>query len=161
MLPANEPPPAPRPPASTVPRPITGPPVSSNSAANSLNVKVSFLSDFDLKTPSVSSTSFASVSQMAAARSSIWFFTSTAASCAAQPVAYVTRLPPVTSVFPIESVSTTVGWTSCAPIPRTSAACIETAVRLPPMSVDPSTKFKVPSLLTAILTDDLKPTLNQ
>ena len=40
------------------------------------------------------------------------------------------------------------GLISVAGIPRTSAACIAIAARLPPMSGDPSTRLMVPSELT-------------
>ena len=62
---------------------------------------------------------------------------------------------------PTLSVSTTVGLTSSTGIPRTSAACIAIEVRLPPISVDPSLRFIVPSLLTAISQADASPMLNQ
>ena len=80
---------------------------------------------------------------------------------AAQPVAYVTRLPPVTSVWPMESVSPTCGLTSSARRPKVSANCMATDVRVPPMSVEPSTKLTVPSALTLAVQEDLSPTLNQ
>src|SRR5581483_7546821 len=155
MAPENDPP-TPR--GFTVPRPTTGPPVSPNRPASSRNVI-----DWspDLYTPRSHVTVDASTFQSFAARSCICRTISCAASYAAHPVANVVRLPPVTAVYPIESVSTTVGRTSSAAIPRTSAACIAMDVRVPPISVDPSTRFTVPSAFTLIVQLDSNPTLNQ
>ena len=47
------------------------------------------------------------------------------------------------------------------PIPKTSAACIEIDVLVPPMSVEPSTSATEPSLFTVSETADFNPTLNQ
>ena len=55
------------------------------------------------------------------------------------------------------SVSTTVGTTSSAAMPKTSAACIATAVRVPPMSTDPVTSPMVPLLLTMMVAADIWP----
>ena len=74
--------------------------------------------------------------------------TSSAAICAAMPVAYVVRLPPVISVNAIESVSGTIGCTSSIAIPSVSASCIAIDVRVPPMSIDPSRSVTVPSAFT-------------
>ena len=46
-------------------------------------------------------------------------------------------------------------------IPSTSAACIEIEVLVPPMSVEPSTKLKVPSAFTANEQLDCLAILNQ
>ena len=76
-------------------------------------------------------------------------------------MAKVVRLPPVTAVNPTESVSTTIGRTSSAGIPSASAACMAIETRVPPMSVEPSTRFTVPSALTLIVQLEGSPTLNQ
>ena len=86
---------------------------------------------------------------MAAARSSSWRRRSIAASYEAQPVAKVVRLPPVTIVIPIESVSTTCGFTSSYSRPIASANCIACEARCPPMSTEPITRLTVPSALVA------------
>src|SRR5579872_157323 len=57
----------------------------------------------------------------------------------------------------MESVSTTVGRTSSAGIPSTSAACMAMEVRVPPISVEPSTRFTVPSALTLTVQLDVEP----
>jgi len=80
--------------------------------------------------------------------------TSSAALIAASPVSNAVRLPPVTPVQPMVSVSTTVGATSSGRRPRTSAACMATAVRVPPMSTEPVIRLIVPSLLTLIVADE-------
>ena len=80
---------------------------------------------------------------------------------AAIPVAKVVRLPPVTLVKPTESVSATTGRTWCACSPSTSAACMAMEARVPPMSVEPSTRLTVPSSLTLMVQEDCRPTLNQ
>ena len=74
------------------------PPVVASSAAISLKVILSSVSVLDLMTPFSISMESASMSQICEALSIICLLTSCAASCAAQPVAYATRLPPVTSV---------------------------------------------------------------
>ena len=53
---------------------------------------------------------------------------------AANPVAKEVRLPPVAKVYPMESVSTTVGLTSSYAMPKVSAACWAMEARVPPMS---------------------------
>ena len=60
----------------------------------------------------------------------------------------VTLLPPVTEVYPTESVSPTIGLMLSAGIPSTSAVCMANEARVPPMSGDPSTRLTVPSALT-------------
>ena len=84
-------------------------------------------------------------SQWSASPSIICRRKSRAASMAAQPVANVTRLPPVTPVKAMLSVSGTMGSTSSTGIPSVSAACMATDVRVPPMSTEPSRSVTVPS----------------
>ena len=86
---------------------------------------------------------------------------SCAASYTARPVANVTRLPPVVSVWPIDSVSATTGWMSCAVIPSTSAAIIAHEARLPPMSGEPVTTLALPSVLMLTVALDWNAALNQ
>ena len=49
------------------------------------------------------------------------------------------------------------GTTSSAAMPKTSAACIATAVRVPPMSTEPVTKAMVPLLFTMMVAADICP----
>jgi hypothetical protein len=56
-------------------------------------------------------------------------------------VASVVLLPPVTSVWPIESVSATTGLTSSMSSPSTSAMIIAIEMREPPISTEPVTSF--------------------
>ena len=76
-------------------------------------------------------------------------------------MAKVTRLPPVTSVCPTESVSATIGFTSSTGIPNVSANCMAIEVRVPPMSVEPSSSVTLPSLFSLASTLEVKPMLNQ
>jgi hypothetical protein len=46
-------------------------------------------------------------------------------------------------------------------MPSASASCMAIEVRVPPMSVEPSTRLTVPSALTLAVTVDLSPILNQ
>ena len=133
---------------------VMGPPVRICCAASSL--KVSRSSGFLVKmnVPSRNSTSSGWASQISAARALITLMTSSAAAMAASPVSKAVRLPPVVAVYPMVSVSATDGFTSSAVIPRTSAACIATAVRVPPMSTEPSIRLMVPSVLTLMVADD-------
>ena len=86
---------------------------------------------------------------------------SSADSYTAQPVANVVRLPPVTCVNPIESVSTTRGCTASYAMPSVSASCIASAARCPPMSTEPSTRLTSPSALSAANALDSRPALPQ
>ena len=86
---------------------------------------------------------------------------SSAASCTAQPVAKVVRLPPVVPVQPIESVSTMAGFTSSYGMPSDSAWVIAIEARWPPMSTEPITRLTVPSALTLAYAADSLPPLNQ
>ena len=140
---------------------MIGPPVASICAHSSLKVMFNSGSVFELSTPFSISSESRSTSQIIAARSSILLLTSWAASWAAQPVANVTRLPPVPAVYPTESVSAVAGCTSSAAIPKTSAACMAIDVREPPMSVEPSTRLIVPSEFTEMKQLDGIPALNQ
>ena len=105
--------------------------------------------------PLAKTTSASWTSQIAAARARMRRMTSSAALMAASPVSKAVRLPPVTPVQPMVSVSTTVGVTSSAVRPRTSAACMATAVREPPISTEPVIRLMVPLLLTLIVADDV------
>ena len=96
-----------------------------------------------------------------AARSVIWRFTSSEAVMVAMPVEKAVRLPPVTPVQPMESVSPTVGWTSSTERPRVSAACMASTARMPPISTEPVTSAMVPSALTVTVAEDWLPPLNQ
>ena len=156
-------------PANTGPTPLgsdrpvadTGPPVSSSLPASSLKVIRSLGLALETNAPSSKSTSEGSVSHIRAARSMSCLRTSAAACTAAIPVEKAVRLPPVTPVQAIESVSTTVGRTSSAASPSASAACMATATRVPPMSTDPVTRLMVPSELTPMVAVELKPPLPQ
>ena len=110
-----------------------------------------------LNAPSSKVTSSSGTSQIAAARALIWRITPCAASIAARPVSKAVWLPLVAPVSAMVSVSTTVGVTSPALRPSTSAACIATAVREPPMSTEPVTRLIVPSLLTWIVAAEVWP----
>src|ERR1700730_8362564 len=59
------------------------------------------------------------------------------------------------------SVSATTGLTSSARMPSASAICMATEVRVPPISVEPSTRLTVPSALTLAVALDFRPMLNQ
>ena len=61
----------------------------------------------------------------------------------------------------MRSVSTTVGFTSSARRPRTSAACMAMEALVPPMSGLPSTKFTLPSAVTLMAQLEGMPMLNQ
>ena len=54
----------------------------------------------------------------------------------------------------MESVSPTLGLTSSAGMPSSSASCIEAEARVPPMSGEPSTRLTVPSGLTLAVAVD-------
>ena len=136
---------------------VMGPPVRICLPASSLKVSRSegFLAQ--MKVPSSNNTSSSWTSQIRAARLAICFFTSSAAAMAAKPVSKAVRLPPVLAVKPTASVSPTVGKTSSAFRPSVSAACIATAVRVPPMSTDPVMRLMVPLLLTLIVAEEVCP----
>ena len=135
---------------------VTGPPVRISRADKSLKLMVSSVLA-QRNVPWSKEMSSSSISQMMAARAFISRMISSAAWIAASPVSNAVRLPPVTPVQPMVSVSTTVGDTSSALSPRTSAACMATAVREPPMSTEPVIRLMVPSLLTLMVADDACP----
>ena len=135
---------------------VTGPPVRINRAARSLKLMLSSVLA-QRKVPLSKETSSSSISQSIAARAFIDCTISSAAWIAARPVSKAVRLPPVTPVQPMVSVSTTVGDTSSAAIPRISAACMATAVREPPISTEPVIRFIVPLLFTVMVADDACP----
>ena len=135
---------------------VTGPPVRISRADKSLKLMVSsVLAQRNVPWSKDTSSSF--ISQVMAARAFINRMISSDAWMAARPVSNAVRLPPVTPVHPMVSVSTTVGDTSSAFIPRISAACMATAVREPPMSTEPVTRLIVPSLLTVMVAEDAWP----
>ena len=130
--------------------------------ANSAKVKLSLGFLEQVKVPWVNSISSGLTSQSKEARSLICLSTSCAARMAALPVSTAMRLPPVAPVQPTESVSTTLGLTSSAFIPRISAACMAIDVRLPPMSTEPVMRLIVPFALTFIVAEDpLPPPFNR
>jgi hypothetical protein len=136
----------PTPRALTVARPTTGPPVRANLGASCLTVIGEIPSPFALKTRPSKVTSSGFFSQSRAARCLSWSKASCAASYTAWPVARVVLLPPLTSVWPIESVSATTGLTSSMSSPSTSAVIIAIEARDPPISTEPVTTLAVPSL---------------
>ena len=77
------------------------------------------------------------------------------------PVAKVTRLPPVRSLKPIDSVSTTTGRTCSTGMPSSSAAISASDAREPPMSGQPDITTAEPSSLIDTFADDDRPALNQ
>ena len=135
---------------------VTGPPVRIRRAERSLKLILSSVL-VQRNIPPSKMTSSSSISHRSAARAFISLMVSWAAWMAASPVSKAVRLPPVTPVQPMVSVSTTVGDTSSALMPRISAACMATAVRDPPMSTEPVTRLMVPLLLTVIVADDACP----
>ena len=140
---------------------VTGPPVAMSREASFGNVRVSSGFFFEVKTPSLNSTSSGCVSHTRAARLIIWSRTSSAALMTAMPVAKAVRLPPVTPVYPTESVSPTEGCTSSAARPKTSAACMARAGREPPMSTEPVTSVIEPLGVTLIVAEEFIPALPQ
>ena len=124
-----------------------GPPVSINLPAISLNVSLSSFSALEKKTPSSNSTFSGSVSHSRAARAFISSMAWLVTSYTAQPLRRVVLLPAVRPLYPMESVSLMLGWTSSAAMPNASAHIIAMDVREPPMSGEPSARLTVPSLL--------------
>ena len=142
---ANDPP---TPPGLTPALPTIGPPVPFEAAAISLKVSLSSGSDLCWAIPSAYSTSSSLASHTKLALFNISFLTSCAASNAAQPDLKATPLPPVTDVYPMESVSATCGLTSSTGMERTSASCCDIAVLEPPTSTEPSERLTAPSGVT-------------
>jgi hypothetical protein len=111
--------------------------------------------------PSFHSTASTGMSQICAARDLSCSTTFSAACVAAMPVAKVTRLPPVTWVKPIDTVSPTTVRTISAGTPSTSATIMPIEARDPPISGLPDTATTVPSSATCTAADDSPPMLNQ
>ena len=86
-----------------------GPPVWAADPASSSAVRGGRLPSMCWARPSTHSTSSASTPQILAARARRSATTLRQASITAMPVAWVTRLPPVMSVYPTDSVSATIG----------------------------------------------------
>ncbi len=140
---------------------MIGPPVRAKRGASCLSVIGGTPLPLAKNLPSLNSTSSGFFSQILAARSFNWRSASLAASYTAMPVAKVTRLPPVTSVWPIESVSATIGRTSVTGSPSTSAVIIAIEAREPPISGEPVTTLAVPSAWIFTVAEDCMPALNQ
>ena len=132
---------------------VSGPPVRIMRFATSAMVMRSSVL-VQVNTPSANSTLSGSTSHTRAHRWAIWSRRSSDAAMAARPVSKAIRLPPVVAVQPTVSVSTTVGAMRSTSIPRVSATCMATAVRVPPMSTDPVIRFRVPSALTLMVADE-------
>ena len=153
--------PGPTPRAFTLARPVIGPPVRPKRGASCLIDIGGTPLPFAWSLPSRNSTSSGFFSHSFAARSINWRSASLAASYTAMPVAKVMRLPPVTSVWPIESVSAMIGRTSVTASPSTSAVIIAIEAREPPISGEPVTTLAVPSAWILTVADDCMPALNQ